>query len=108
MREYVCCACGADFLMPLTVQEDVPGGDTVQYDVCPYCKSEEFILVEECRDCRHTMPEGNILCARCRERLRRKLRQFLLGLTPAEKELLENWTDGTSILEAADMEDQND
>lgn len=101
---YQCMDCGSKFEHPEIHRSDsgvrADGGfsEIIYMAKCPHCGSgdmKQFDLCPQCGDDRGM----NILCQKCCEELCDKFRHFVAGLTPPEREQLDDLLDGTSIME---------
>lgn len=98
---HVCTECGGvvDFYFE---QNGGSLSDGVPADIiCPKCGAENTIRrAMPCPACPGGwMPEGDILCDKCRQRLRGDLRLWLRNYSKAERSYIDELLDGVSVEE---------
>lgn len=106
-KVYVCRCCAHRFTQPMT--ELVPTGvyfpDTGEEEretvlKCPVCGMGEPELIGVCDECGDEMEaDGSELCRKCKEKVRRSFREYLLTLTALEVACLDDLLDGVSVTE---------
>lgn len=102
---YICKTCGQVFDRPgRTVDGFVDGDGAVCREprsICPQCGDSDITPARSCGGCGGWRGADELLCAGCRQQLRRRFRAFVEDLCPEERETLDDWLDGASIQSAA-------
>ena len=105
MNRYMCSFCGETFDEPHIdrARENLDGENGIwDYDVktCPLCGSDNIEDgVQPCQ-CGNPMRDGEIVCAKCRQKFLFRLNAFIDECTAEEVELLDRVIDGNSFADA--------
>lgn len=99
---YICQDCGTSFPTPAIDHSSFAHAFGVQRDdaeVCPHCGSINFAEAYFCKnpDCSEYRRYQDELCPGCRTKLQQRFSEFLLSLSDAELDTLNDWIDGSDL-----------
>lgn len=98
---YICNTCGCVFDRPGKTGDGFWDRDGVvsrqTRQICPSCGESDLTAARLCGGCGGWRGADELLCAGCRQRLRRRFRDFVDELCPEERETLDDWLDGVSL-----------
>lgn len=99
---YICHACGTPFHTPAIDHSSFAHAFGVQRDdaeVCPHCGSINFAEAYFCKNpgCDEYRRYQDELCRGCRAKLQQRFSEFLLSLSDAELDTLEDWIEGSDL-----------
>lgn len=67
---YLCYDCENTFEEPATAKQSVPygmGNTHFDFEVCPYCNSDNFVETGKCTECERATDENDLYGGICRE-----------------------------------------
>ena len=100
---YLCEICGGAFDCPVEENSsfvDGRGGRRREKSLhCPICGEPYYKRALPCPLCGGWRKEEALLCEHCERQLELQVQEFLEGLTEPERETLDLWLDGESLLE---------